>query len=450
MKNKNFDSRFLLFLMGVVLIEGLVFEKASAQSQTFIRSAPGKPTSNSSPSGNRCSQIFKLRTYEVQVLHFGSVFRGGSQTQSEQLLSTQYSQHTRDWLDKTLSEWSQSGHYTPENIEFLRQREMALPPERTSYYSFEYAGRLSGIRIFDGSSLPLIDSVMWGEIDSRDSRTSIERHYSYRFAERDSPGDDYLWEVGLLSSPNFFTEGVVSNFHQLARNLDRNYNMNQMAAFGSTSQVDKLKFMIYGVSRSALVERYETLGFEKVIDEQTGNLVTFDDGMFLIRMSGATLLRNFFWERPYPETEGYSYTIKETGEGSRRRRAEENVQRMKGRRAYILNPQQAQMMLDQIYQQLLNLKKVHDQERFELNFSEVQRSWRGGSPREVTYLGQEQPTRETIEELWVVWNSLPEGMVPYSHWYYMRAQINFLLSIQNPSAAVEAAIEDLVALRGAR
>ncbi|MCB0378749.1 MAG: hypothetical protein KDD33_09675 [Bdellovibrionales bacterium] len=429
-----------LLFAGLALTFCVSFE-SEAQVQIQIRSVP--VFSRTPVRGNRCGQIFRMPTYEVQMLTSNPFSNQPPAAKAETLPASRRSALVDEWLENTLLEWQKSGHYKPEQIQFLREKEQNLDPERTSYHSTSYAGRFSGIRVFDGSDLPIIDSVTWGHIHARDPRTPIEKQYGIRFPERDLRKTAYLWELGLQSAPHFFIEGVRANFVQMARWLDSNYNMNGMAAFGQTSQVDNLNFAIYAIARPKLVGRFEALGFKKVIDEHSGKEIVFADGMHLIRMSGATLLNNFFWGKSVPETDSYSYTISETGEGSRLQRAQENAARMEGRRLYVMSPDQARHNLQLIYDHLLNLKQEHLLEAQRLAEYERKRTEAGGSPRQVIFLGQETKTRQWIEELFLVWHSLPEGLVAYPLWYYMRGQINFMLSLQNPSWTVDFAIQEI-------
>ncbi len=363
---------------------------------------------------NLCREIFQIPSYDLIKVEesWDSQYQRGAQVIGRHK-ATERASAVTDLVELTLRDWKASGHYSNAKIDYLRRKEAALSPERTSYHFFSAEGKNLPIRIYDGSVRPLLMGIQWSGIHARDPRTPIEKIYNYRFPERDLMEHSQIWELGLLSAPQFFSGGVEAIFHRLALILDKHYNTHLMGTFGESSNLAEGRFGIYGVSREALVPRYEELGFTRVTDAKTMKPVVFDDGMVLIRMSGETLLKNFINQQAMPSTANSRYVRTSEGERTDLLRLQRNQWL---RKRYIPN---------------MTLKRAIDEYLWLYRYLQEISAMPKGS------LATEKEWRHFVESSYILWQSVPEGFLPYGRWYETLSEIQALLSITAKNVDME-------------
>jgi hypothetical protein len=205
--------------------------------------------------------------------------------------------------ERILSEWVQGRGYTLEQAESLRKIDDGLDPARTSYFSFEdNQGHFNGVRLIDGSSKPLAHGEFRNEISTQSAKFPFEDSLAkqgYLLPERqleDQTGKPaHLLSIGLLNVDRHFQKGADSLLRNISHlYVDRNYNNFQFRLSGDVSKIKENNLQIYIICRPTHVQIYESFGFYQVLDSRNRHSIKTNEGLHLMKISGADFLKRYF------------------------------------------------------------------------------------------------------------------------------------------------------------
>lgn len=187
------------------------------------------------------------------------------------------------FIDRVIDSWLSRGDYKVESLERLKNFELGLESDRSTWYSLinEKNDFWVSVRVFDGAKK---------NTNASDKSYQLPMERKFPSLNVRSIFGDRVIELGLLDVTKGTDGGMEALFHHVAKNLK--------------SDADLWSSTIVITAREANARLYRSrIGFEDVANA-AGELIKTPDGMHVMSMTVSEFVGRFYGRRLYPVKSG--------------------------------------------------------------------------------------------------------------------------------------------------
>jgi len=235
--------------------------------------------------------------------------------------ANQQSPNTPDsYPDTLLSRWKLERGFDDVDIERLKLTDSERDPKRTTYLGFAYTTErydplnldiegesFSGLRFFDGSTVPLFQNRPNHLISKETRHLTFEpdlETMGFRLPERvieELTGrPSYIFEIGLLNVERDIHNGLSTLLKNTTRFIDAHYNYGLFSVRRSLTEIERIGPVFYVSCKKAHVRIYEEYGFKLVESLELNGPVRTSSGLFIMKAFASEMIKSNESVSPLP------------------------------------------------------------------------------------------------------------------------------------------------------